>query len=445
MLNCSQLQATLQGVKSDNPAQFERVTLCIERCQQLERTGYSVSASKNKHQLLREIQEELKIVSQEEMTKSLSHLPPRPTLLRSHTSVEGGRPQRLSKRRLSTPYISPLTMIGEEDTDIDALSATLPRNLERRPQTLPVRERAMTTGPGVPGVKKTGTSPVPGKKTLFADGIELETVTKVKRSPSPRRSPKPGHSMDGQSSPVRTKSPPRGRAPKLAALGKFGSSGFYADNEDDDDDEPDVKVQQSKVTIRLPGTEELVVPNLGAASAGNSPLQPKKQVANSNQVTIAVEVHTNPDVDETTENSLTTKVTFSDDRSTSSLLPSPETKRNRKLPSPEAKRNGKLPGSDTKRTRKYPRKGVPSKDDTEKRKDAHETIEDESHELLMSSGDKSLENGTQGAARENIRKGSLSLDRKNISGFKELTSAFKESSKFMYHSLEDATMDYSQC
>ena len=474
-------------MKSDNPAQFERVNLCIERCQRLGRTGYGVPAAKTKHQLLKEIQEELKIVSQEEMTRSLSQLPHRPTLSRSHTSVEGGRPQRLSKRRMSTPYISPLTMIGEEDLSLEAGSATLPRHLEQRPKTLQVRGRAMTTGSALPytGKKTVITSPPPPasstKKAQFADELEVKPIiSQVKRSLSPRRSPRPQHITDGQSSPGidRARSPAkspadkspllsRGRAPKLGVLGKFGSSGFYADNEDDDDGDGEI-VQPSKVTIQLQPGEDTVekivvpnrgavsagnsplqvkkqvavasngghisIPNLGAASPGNSPLQVKKQVANSssNQVTIMAEVYENSDsLEETTRNSFTARVTFSEDGSTTPLLPSPETRRSNK---------------------KSPRKVraiSPSltKEDSLKSKELRVISEDESDGLLEYFRDKSVsESRTNKAANNsNIRKGSLSLDRKNISGLKELNSAFKESSKFMYHSFEEANMDYSQC
>ena len=449
-----QLRATLQGVKSDSPAQFERVNLCIERCQRLGRTGFGVAAAKTKHQLLREIQEELKIVSQEEMTRSFSQVGYKPTLLRSNTSVEGGRPQRLSKRRMSTPYISPLTMIGEEDLSSEASSATLPRHLEQRPKTLQVRGRAMTTGSALPFAGKTAAvraSPPTAKKASFAN--ELETISsRPKRSPSPRRSPRPQHITEGQSSPdiVRAKSPaksPRGRAPKLGVLGKFGSSGFYADNEDDDDE----VVQPSKVTIQLPGedgVQQIVVPNLGAVSAGNSPLQIKKQTAatvsnggqitipnlgaasagnsplqlkkqtgnsNSNQVIITAEVHENSDfLEKTTKNSLTARVTFSEDGSTTPLLPSPEARRSNK---------------------KSPKKVRAVSPSLSKKK---ELCADESF------GDKSVSE-SRTSKGVNLRKGSLSLDRKHISGLKELSSSLKESSKFMYHSFEDASMDYSQC
>lgn len=474
-----QLQATLQGVKSDSPAQFERVNLCIERCQRLGRTGFSVAAAKTKHQLLREIQEELKIVSQEEMTRSFSQVGGyRPTLLRSHTSVEGGRPQKLSKRRMSTPYISPLTMIGEEDLSSEASSATLPRHLEQRPKTLQVRGRAMTTGSALPFTGKTtaaaittstASPPPTTKKASFANELEAVSSSRPKRSPSPRRSPRPQHITEGRSnSPdiVRAKSPaksPRGRAPKLGVLGKFGSSGFYADNEDDEE-EVGVVVQPSKVTIQLPGedsvdVEQIIVPNIGAASAGNSPLQIKRQAAaasdgkvvsnggqitisnlgavsagnsplqlkkltgnsqpssSSNQLIITAEVHENSDHLEdqvTSKNSLTARVTFSEDGSTTPLLPSPEARRsNRK--SPVKKRRAVSPS-------------------LSKKNELDESF------FRDKSSSESRTNRSVG-----IRKGSLSLDRRHISGLKELNSSLKESSKFMYHSFEDASMDYSQC
>ncbi len=456
-----QLQATLQGVKSDNPAQFERVNLCIERCQRLGRTGFGVAAAKTKHQLLREIQEELKIVSQEEMTRSFSQVGyVRPTLLRSHTSVEGGRP-KLSKRRMSTPYISPLTMIGEEDLSSEAGSATLPRHLEQRPKTLAVRGRAMTTGSALPFAGKTAasstviTSPPPPpttttgtKKASFANELATISGNRPNRSPSPRRSPRRQHITEGRSgSPdiVGAKSPaaksPRGRAPKLGVLGKFGSSGFYADNEDDDDE----VVQPSKVTIQLPGedggVEEIIVPNLGAVSAGSSPLQIKKQAAGTssstvsnggqitipnlgavsagnspiqlkkqtgkmngnNQVIITAEVHENSDyLEETTKNNLTARVTFSEDGSTTPLLPSPEARRS------NAKKGRAVSPLLSKKNEFYADKSA------------------------------SESRTTKGI---NVRKGSLSLDRKRISGLKELNSSLKESSKFMYHSFEGG---YSQ-
>ena len=426
-----QLQITLEGVKSDNPAQYERVNLCLERCQHLERTGYRVASSKNKHQLLRELQEELKIVCQEEMARSLSQLPHRHTLSRSNTSVQGGKPLRISKRRLSTPYISPLTMIGEEEGEVG--SATLPRHLEQRPKTLLMRSRAMTTGSALPGaLKKTagGTSPLSVKKTAFADEIELKPIGAGKRSPSPRWSPRSPSAADGKGSPVRSnsplKSPRRGRAPKLAVLGKFGSSGFYADDEDNEDDQPEVEIHPSRVTIQLPkaeeeGVDQAVVPNIGAASAGNSPIPIQKQVTNKrhqHQVTITAEVHVNPDSDDEGSNLGTTRVTFSEDGSTP-LLPSPEARRNRKG------------------LRRVRAASPFSKSGADESKD-------EPDELRPSFGDDPLDSETKVATRDNLRKGSLSLDRKNLSGLKELNSAFKESKNFMYHSLGDA-MDYSQC
>ena len=359
-------------------------------------------------------------------------------------------------------------MIGEEDLSSEGGSATLPRHLEQRPKTLQVRGRAMTTGSALPpyaGKTAVKTSPPPAtKKASFSN--ELEAISsRPKRSPSPRCSPRLQHVVaKGRSSPdiERAKSPaksPRGRAPKLGVLGKFGSSGFYADNEDDDDE----IVQPSKVTIQLlgeDGVEQIVVPNLGAVSAGNSPLQAKKQAAatvsnggqitipnlgavsagnsplqikkqvansNSNQVIITAEVHENSDyLEETTKNSLTTRVTFSEDGSTTPLLPSPEARRSNK---------------------KSPRKvravsPLSSKDNSLVKSKA-----DDSEGLLESFRDNSVSESrtTKASNSVNLRKGSLSLDRKNISGLKELGSAFKESSKFMYHSFEDASMDYSQC
>ena len=468
-----QLQITLQGVKSDNPAQFERVNLCIERCQRLGRTGFGVAAAKTKQQLLREIQEELKIVSQEEMTRSFSQVGGyRPTLIRSRTSVEGGRPTKLSKRRMSTPYISPLTMIGEEDLSSEAGSATLPRHLEQRPKTLAVRGRAMTTGSALPFAGKTaatsatvGTNPPPPstptattKKASFANELATINGGRVNRSPSPRRSPRRQHINKRRSgSPdidiIRSRSPaksPRGRAPKLGVLGKFGSSGFYGDNEDDDDDGG--IVQPSKVTIQLPGedggVEEIIVPNLGAVSAGSSPLQIKKQAAagsgggmvsnggqiaipnlgavsagnsplqlkkqtgngtSSNQVIITAEVHENSDYyfEETSKNTLTARVTFSEDGSTTPLLPSPEARRS------NVKKGRAVSPSLSKKKDLYSFRAVsPSEGRTSK--------------------------------SANVRKGSLSLDRKRISGVKELNSSLQESSKFMYRSFEDGGMGYSQ-
>lgn len=424
---CIQLQSTLQGVKSDNPAQFERVNLCIERCQQLEKTGYRVTSTKNKHQLLRELQEELKIVSQEEMTRSLSQLPHRHTLLRSNTSVQGGRPLRISKRRLSTPYISPLTMIGEEESEV--ASATLPRHLEQRPKTLLMRGRAITTGSALPGaLKKTAdrTSPLSVKKTVFADEIELKPIVTGKQSPSPRLSPRSLHAADSKNSPVRSnsplKSPRRVRAPKLAVLGKFGSSGFYAD---DEDDQAEVEVQPSRVTIQLPkpeenGVDQIVVPNTGAVSAGNSPIPVQKQVKNKkHHITVTAEVHINSDNEDEESNFTTTRVTFSSDGSRTPLLPSPEVRRNKKV-------------------LRRARPASPfSKSGSDKSKD-------QSDELSASFGDDPLDSETKVATRDNLRKGSLSLDRKHLSGLKELNSAVKESKNFMYHSLGDA-MDYSQC
>ena len=436
--------------------------------------GFGVMAAKTKHQLLKEIQEELKIISQEEMARSFSQVGYRPTLSRSHTSVEGGRPQKLSKRRMSTPYISPLTMIGEEDLiSPETGSATLPRHLEQRPKTLQVRGRAMTTGSSLPftGKEAVRASPPMIKKASFADEVDIKQVTsRVKRSPSPRRSPRAQRITNGRSSPdiERTITPPprspltpRGRAPKLGVLGKLGSSGFYADNEDDDGE----AVHPSKVTIQLPG-EEITVPNLGAVSAGNSPLQVKrptttstvsngvgagqisisnlgaasagnsplrvkKQIEN-NQVTISAEVYENSDfIEETTRsNSLTARVTFStEDSSNSPLLPSPESRR-----------------KTNKRSSKRVRAVSPllgKEDSMMKSKELRVISEDDSDDMLGSSRDTSpSESRTNKAAKYNHRqRGSLSLDRRTISGSKELSSAYKESSKFVYHSFDDA----SQC
>ena len=425
-----QLLSTLQAVKSDNPAQFERVNLCIERFQRLEKTNYGVPASKNKHQLLREIQEELKIVFQEEMSRTFSQLPHRPTLSRSNTSVDGGRPQRLSKRRLSTPYISPLTMIGEEDSNFDVGSATLPRHLEQRPKTLPVRARALTTG------SAQLSRPAPSvKKASFVNEIELKPVARSKRSPSPRRSPVPHVKNNGQSSPVRSKSPVKGRAPKLGVLGKLGSSGFYADNEDDD--LPEVEVHPSKVIIQLTKSDDdeldrnVVVPNAGAASAGNSPYSVKRETANRNQVTITAEVHENHSVGESPRLSNTPRVTFCEDSSSTPLLPSPKTSRNRK-----GVRKVR-PVSPSRKTREY-----------HKSREANGSTDGESDNFFTSTYEaepSAVDSLAKPASRENARKGlSLSLDRRNASGLRELKSAFDESSKYMYHSLEGVN-DYSQC
>ena len=292
----------------------------------------------------------------------------------------------------------------------------------------------MTTGSALPGaLKKTGgASPLAVKKTAFADEIELKPIgTSGKRSPSPRLSPRPSpHIAEGRGSPVRAKSPLRGRAPKLAVIGKLGSSGFYADDEDNDNDEPEIEIQPSSgktVTIQLPEAEEngvdhIVVPNAGAVSAGNSPFRVARQAANKqHQVTVTAEVHVNPDMEDelTPRNNITsTRVTFSEDRPTTPLIPSPETRRNRKG------------------VRKVRAISPLSNGDSEKSKEG-------SDELRTSFEEESLDKETR-VSRDNMRKGSLSLDRKGVLGVKELNSAFKESKKFMYHSLEDA-IDYSQC
>ena len=431
-----QLESTLQRVKSDSPAMFDRVNLCVERCQRLERNGYGVPASKSKHQLLRELQEELKIVSQEELTRSLSQVPHRPSLVRSNTSVEGGRPSlRLTKRRLSTPYISPLTMIGEEEANLDVLSATLPRHLEQRPKMLRLRGRAMTTGSALPGIRKTegDTSPLPGKKASFADEIELKPINrKTNRSPSPRPSPKLRLAEEERAdSPVQARSPTKSRPPKLYMLGKMGSSGFYGDNEDDDIPEVEVRPSKVKIQVHEPKEEvkgDLVVPNAGAVSAGSSPIQMKKASANRHQVTVAAEIHVNPEIDERVRNNSNSKVTFSDENcSTEPFLHSPEVRRKRRgfknARTPSPMRNGRSRKSDEEQTDGESDKLLPR-------------FEEESFDSRGEEPDASRS--------RNFQKGSLSLDRKNISGIKELNSALNESNSFMYRSLEDATMDYSQ-
>ena len=368
--------------------------------------------------------------------------------MRSNTSVGGGRPsQRLTKRRLSTPYISPLTMIGEEDTNVDVFSATLPRHLEQRPKMLQLRGRSLTAGAAAtrPGIRKTrgGTSPISGKKASFADEIELKPLAKkADRSPSPRRSPKPSPSEEERSeSPVLARTPTKGRAPKLKVLGKLGSSGFYGDNEDDDDI-TEVDVRPSKVKIQLHEPEDevkgdhLILPNAGAASAGNSPLQAKRETASRHEVTVPAEIHVNPDLEDGLRNNLTTaKVTFSDDTSAEPLLPSPEVRRKRRgfknarTPSPMRNGRSRKPGDD-----EQPTGG-------------------ESDKLLVSFGDESVDSGRTeeggGVSRgaNSTSKGlglSLSLDRKSLAGIKDLNSALGESKGYMYHSLEDATLDYSQ-
>ena len=116
MLAFLQLQLAKQGVKVDNPAQLEKVSNCIERCLQLQKSGPRVCSMKPREELLREILDDLKWHSQ---------ISGRSTLTRSHTTVDGKRSKKKPRR---TSMV--LTNISE-DRELESslsFSSTMPRD-----------------------------------------------------------------------------------------------------------------------------------------------------------------------------------------------------------------------------------------------------------------------------------------------------------------------------
>ena len=114
---CVQLQAAKQSVKVDNPAQLDKVSSCIERCQQLQVSGFRVHSTKGRQQLLRDIQDDLRWQSMASSGRS--------TLGRSHTTIErkGVKKRTVKMRRNSDANLTKMT---EMENALNS-SSTLPR------------------------------------------------------------------------------------------------------------------------------------------------------------------------------------------------------------------------------------------------------------------------------------------------------------------------------
>lgn len=300
-----------QGVKVDNPAQLEKVSNCIERCQKLQRLGSRVPTTRPREQLLRDILDDL---------KWLAHVSGRSTLGRSHTTVE--RKKKSIKQRRSSVTLAQIKEEGEPD-GVLALSSTLPRGMamnvnsgERvlmRSASASAGSRSVSAGhleqqlsPPLSLLRK-GIASKPGLSTISASPRRAK-----KRSPTLRRHPRPQTPDDDDESPMLS----RRRVPKLAGMKEAQESTEYAA---DDEGIPDLTstakslVPKSPVTsgglpgqlkkLHLPSaprardeTDALVIGN----AAKTSPFQTKKKVVSfehnrPGEQLVTVEIHCNDD------------------------------------------------------------------------------------------------------------------------------------------------------
>lgn len=273
----------------DNPALFDDIRSCIEKCHTLQREGSSIPSSISRQMLLRELQEEL--------SRESSH--GARGLNRSMTTLER-RPQQKPplRRRRSSMVSSTLSRIGEsheESVSLLASSAQRQRSpapvaTKKTPETRPTFLRLGTPPPSKDEPRKKPADAIKDKKktTLQASPMmnynPLEQTRKAytkKRSPMRTLSPS---SPSPASSPVPPRQSPR--PPPLVQLRGIGSSEFHADTEDSDLVSPEVSPRQS--TITPPPPKRLIIPNRPAISIKREEHETEVPAAH---ITIQAEIH----------------------------------------------------------------------------------------------------------------------------------------------------------
>ena len=445
---------------------------CIDRCHDLLSPNFNIPTTKSRQELLLDIQYELKY---------LIPVGGRTTLNRSQTTVDRGtgRPKfSLKKRRASSSFAvtHALTKIGEEGSDGDPPSlatATLPR-LIGKGKTISSYRPTSLRFMGRRGVAS-GSTPSPPRQTASKKKVRIdintsaaeeskrpsqlkvkETATqKKRRSPSPRRSPKQlAHSplVEESIRSARKKSPNITRAPKLGVLGKDGSSECHADVEDADDTlSPEsvagvpATITGNRITFASRG-----VPSIARVSA-TSPVfyHGLEDERIGKKLTVSVEVH------ETDEPSQECKPK---EEESLQFLQVNEDELNESTSSKSAlllSQSSKGTGDVSNSTSSYSsntRKALKSLTPQPRRKPFYssDSIPEEDTDGLLgmssngasSTGTKrrsskqEQDSGNRKSSLTELKRRSFSLDRRssNNSG---LSSALKDSKKFLYHSLED--------
>ena len=456
------MQVTLQGVKSDIPIQFERVNNCIERCQQLLSSSFNSAASESKHQLLQKVHKDLRHMA----------VPSRSQIYRTKTSVVGERPHfiPLKKTRRSSygAFAGPLSKIGEEDSVDDTLmkSTTLPNRIklsrkhgspDHRPKSLKLHGRSLSDAyvpPRVkPSVKTSMTDTVSRTDTLSAN---TRSPRKKRRSPSPRRPPSSTLSPEDDGRPHHTSQPRKKqwRAPKLESSGKFfGSSECHADIEDAEDlfsqeDEIHGVSGRRQYAVTNPGlgtSEEYIIENMASLSAENSPRPPPKKstpryqqrqtigtVGDGQVLVVPVEIHENnatlhedshlePSLASVDEHPTLYEVNSNDSANSGTLL----------LLHSETE-SGANEGQVEVESTAYRNVVQDPSDETDVLIEAT-TVPTKSSLSTVPRRNSKQEKPIRKVSFSDERKTSLSLDRRG----NFMSSALKESSKFLYTSLED--------
>lgn len=254
---------------------------------------------KGKQQLLHDIQDDLRWVSQ---TSGRS------TLSRSHTTVEDQRPRRkFTKLRRSSVTLSKI----KEETDHDTLitSTTLPHSMavNNRPKMLGLhipRSSSASAGSSLPrSVQENQFAPssLPKKGVIAKPGLSTIESSPKRKKRSPRR-----YVPDSpDESPVLK----RNRAPKMDEVGKKASSMEYS-ADDEEMMSPESKVIANSKTESPGQSGRLQVQNYAPDESSSlvisnplkvSPFQSKKKVVSfeealPTQDLVTVEVHCNNDV-----------------------------------------------------------------------------------------------------------------------------------------------------
>lgn len=301
-----QLQQAKQTVKVDNPAHLDSISNCIDRCRKLQKLGFKVRCTKPKHQILQDIQDDLKWMSQ---------ISGRNTLNRSNTTVEEKRSKKRSFRIRRTSVMNRI----KEEVDLSEgipTASTLPRDValnvarrsENRPQFLGIsRSASVNVGSSSSTnsrLERQSLSPPPSSLPSSKKGHNGKANT-LRHSPRIKKHSffhEEGEPAPGETPPVL---PRKHRAPKLAGIGKASSSMEYA-ADDEDVSPPEITSSSSSVGSHntkscLPKEpESVVISNTGKTSL--SPFQKKKTVSFEQdvgaQTLVAVEVHCNTDASE---------------------------------------------------------------------------------------------------------------------------------------------------
>ena len=304
-----------QSVMVDNPAQLEKVTSCIERCQRLQRFGSRPRCMKGQQQVLRDIQDDLRWLVQVSAGRT--------TLNRSHTTVEPNRRNKKKAGKYRRNSVITLTKIKEEGgaQDFHLASASLPRGMivstkkDGRPKKLGIRSASTSEVTSPPQLHLSPPSSLSRKGFLGKTGLGPVPSPKRKKPHSPKRVA----ATDSPESPPITSALKKNRTPKLAEVRNHNvlseSVEYPADVEDLNSPEgfiansqtnsPALGGSTSRLQVSQPDSSGNVSPLVIGNSVAKSPLasQAKKKVVSfdtsstlpARQSLVSVEVHHNPD------------------------------------------------------------------------------------------------------------------------------------------------------